>query len=209
MAENDRFEKSFKPRWRKAYRLLLNPEVAPSEVVDALMTPLTRTLREDDVPGRVEMRQILNDYVRRSQAITDPVAQAAKLVEVFDSLDTLVRNLEGHRNSKIAAEVAKSMIVENDRTVPAGGFEERICSALLEHYFFAIARANMVSEGVAANQIEAMNAQISVEQKLRPQLMKLAERYVNVTDIRSLRAPNRLTPKTLTRDLLEDDLLAA
>ena len=209
MAENDRFEKSFRPRWRKAYRLLLMPGIAPSEIVDALMTPFVRTLREEDVPGRPEMGQILNEHVQRSTTIADPIAQASKLVEVFDRLDNLVRDLEGHRHSKIAAEVAKSMIVENDRALPVGKFEERIWTALLEHYFFAIARANLVSEGVFANQIEAMDAQHRVEQELQPQLMKLTERYLNVTDIKSLKTPNRLTPSKPTSDLLEEDLLAA
>ena len=61
MAENDRFEKSFKPGWVKPYRLLLMPDVADTEVIDALITPFARTLREEGIPGLKEMSQSNNE----------------------------------------------------------------------------------------------------------------------------------------------------
>ena len=209
MAENDRFEKSFKPGSVKPYRLLLLPDVADTEVIDALITPFARTLREEGIPGLKEMSHSINEALWRLKLSTDPNLQANALIEVFDRLDDTVRSLEGHRHTKIAAETAKSMIIEDDGGVPAGTFEERACSAIFEHYFFAIARANLVAEGMVATQIEAIKRQRRVEHELRPQLKKLAEKLLRVTDVKTLRAPNKLTPTKRTRSLLNEDLAAA
>ena len=209
MAENDRFEKSFKPGWVKPYRLLLIPDVGDTEIVDAIITPLTKILRDEDIPGRQEMNHTVSEAVWRLNMDPDPTGQANALVKIFDALDDIVRIAEGHRHTKIAAEVAKSMIIENDVGDTAGSFDERVCSAFVEHYFFAIARANLVSKGVASTQSEAKERQRRIEHMLRPQLKKLVEKLSNVSDVRTLRAPNRLTPMEPTRSLLDQDLLAA
>ena len=188
---------------------MLLPDVGETEIVDAIITPLVKILRDEDIPGRHEMNHTVYEAVWRLSMDTDPTGQANALIDFSDSLDDIVRISEGHRHTKIAAEVAKSMIIDNDVGDTAGSFDERVCSAFVEHYFFAIARANLVAQGVASTQTEAKARQRHVEHMLRPQLKKLAEKLSNVSDVRTLRAPNRLTPMEPTRSLLDEDLLAA
>ena len=66
-----------------------------------------------------------------------------------------------------------------------------------------------MAEGMVATQIEAIERQRRVEHELRPQLTKLAEKLLRVTDVKTLRAPNKLTPTKRTRSLLNEDLAVA
>ena len=89
-----------------------------------------------------------------------------------------------------------------------GRLAEASCLALIEHYYFAKARHPLLAEGRFANYEESTGWQGQVEDLLRPQLSKISEKLERKPDGSGLRAPNRLTKRECTRDLLAENILS-
>ncbi|MDA1348630.1 MAG: hypothetical protein O3A47_07155, partial [Chloroflexi bacterium] len=184
MPEGNRFEKVFGAGWRGAYRRARNDDAPPAEVADKLVTTLARTLREQGgIPGFGEMQGVIENAVWRSALQASGAGEEAViLIESFNALDRIVRHEEGHRHTKVAADVAKSLLVQQDalansnRFWPAPHFAKTTCAALVEHYFFANARENMVAEGKFRDHEQARHWQRTVEEAMRPATRQVAER---------------------------------
>ena len=205
MVERDRFEKQFGAGWLAAYRYVREGNASLEEVCDKLTTALTKRLRDwDGVPLLHRMAQILTN------------ARETGLLPAFMALDDIVQECEGHPHTMIAAEVAKTLIVQREATVWSseaskipGIFAEAVCSALVERNYFAKARHPLIYEGVFANYEAATQWQTQLEESLQPQLTILAARLEKHPDGKGLWAPNRRVKKERTSDLLEENLLPA
>ena len=204
MVERDRFEKGFGAGWLSAYRYVREGRASPEEICDKLSSKLSKTLRENDgIPAFDEMARILTE------------GRGHGLMAAFGALDGLTEGEDGHRHAKIAADVAKSLIVQWEAAgwdvegaqIPAR-FAEASCSALVEHYFFANARQSLLAEGHFGSLEDGARWQGQVEEMLRPQLSRIVAKLVEKPDGSGLRAPNRLTRKKSTGDLLEENLLS-
>ena len=216
MAEGDRFERAFGAGWRGAYRRARIEGASPAEVADKLITALARTLRErDGVPGFGEVEDAVERAVwRLSLHSRGAEEEAPILIESFNQLDLIVRDKDGHRHAKVAADVAKSLLVQQGGL--AGGdaiwpittkLAEATCTALVEHYFFATARQNLVAEGGIGDHEDARRWQQSVEEVMQPAIRQIAERLRKDPHAEALRAPNRTVKPQLTSDLLKEGLV--
>lgn len=217
MAEGDRFERAFGAGWRSAYRRAREGVAPPAEVADKLVTALAKTLRErNGVPCFREMDSVVGNATWRLAFQSSGVGEeAAILIEFFNALDRIVRDLDGHRNTKVAADVAKSLLVQQGNDVNGHGirplttqFAENICMALVEHLFFATARQNLVAEGKLANHELAWQWQLSLQEAMQPVIRQMAERLVKDPTCKSLRAPNRTVKPLSTSDLLRETLVS-
>ena len=203
MVERDRFEKQFGAGWRSAYRYAREGNVPLEGICDKLASTLSKTLRENGgIPAFDEMTHILTQV------------RGLGLMAAFGALDNLAERENGHDHTKIAAEVAKSLIVQSE----AAGwnleaseirslFAEVSCSALVERYYFAKARQPMLAEGIFESYEQMTGWQSRVEEILRQQVSKIALELEKKPDGNGLRAPNRLTKKERTKDLLTENLL--
>ena len=203
MVERDHFENQFGAGWLSAYRYDREGHASPEEICDKLSSTLSKTLRQSGgIPAFDEMARILAERRGRD------------LLAAFGALDGLVEGEDGHRHTKIAAEVAKSLIVQWEAAgwnvegseIPAR-FAEASCSALVERYYFAKARQPLLAEGRFDSLEDGARWQGQVEEMLRPQLSRIAAQLVEKPDASGLRAPNRLTRKERTGDLLAENLL--
>ena len=203
MVERDRFEKQFGAGWRSAYRYAREGNVPLEGICDKLVSALSKTLREDGgSPAFDEMVSILTE------------GRGLDLMAAFGALDDLAEGENGHRHTKIAAEVAKSLIIQWEAVgwnveaseIP-GQFTEALCSALVERNYFAKARQPLLAEGIFDSYEQMAGWQSRVEEILRPQLSKITVELGKKPDGKGLRAPNRLTKKERTRDLLAENLL--
>ncbi len=203
MVERDRFEKRFGAGWLSAYQYAREDRASPGEICDKLVSTLSRTLRQSaGVPAFDEMASVLAE------------GRGHSLMAAFGALDGLVEGEDGHRHTKIAAEVAKSLMVQWEASgwnveaseIPVR-FAEASCSALVEHYYFAKARQPLLAEGRFDSLEQVARWQGQVEEMLRPQLSRIAAKLAEKPDAGGLRAPNRLTRKESTVDLLEENLL--
>ena len=140
MAEGDRFVRKFPAGWRAAYLRTRIDGAPPAEVADKLMTALAKTLRKwGGVPGFGAMGEAANNVVSRLTLQSSGVGEeAAILIESFNALDRIVLDKDGHRHAKIAAGVAKSLVVRQDVRANGDGirpmttqFAEAICAALV------------------------------------------------------------------------------
>ena len=203
MVERDRFERQFGAGWLSAYQYAREGQVSPDGIADKLVASLAKTLREHGgIPAFPEIARI--------------VAQGrdVDVLSAFGALDDFVEQQDGHRHTKIAAEVAKSLIVQwesagwnvESSEVP-GQLAEASCSALIEHYYFAKARQPLLAEGRFANYEESTGWQGQVEDLLRPQLSKISAKLERKPDGSGLRAPNRLIKRECTRDLLAENIV--
>ena len=197
MPEGDRFERAFRAGWRSAYQLARDGKASPEEITDKLVKSLTKNLREaNGVPGFPEI----------TQAIADCVPEA--ILASYEALDRLVREHNGHRHAKIAADVAKSLIVQSlSGTVGIDGdissqFAERVCEAIIDNSFFAKAGTRLVEEGRFSDLQEFREWQGKMERMIEPSVAKIAEQLVQRPDAKGLRAPNRMSKKKTTSDLL-------
>ena len=204
MVERDRFEKQFGAGWLSAYRYAREGNVPLAGICDKLVSALSKTLRENGgIPAFGEMAHILTQ------------GSGLDLMAAFGALDDLVERENGHRYTKIAAEVAKSLRVQSEAAgwnvetseIP-GQFAEASCSALVERQFFAKARQPLLAEGRFDSYEQMTDWQSRLEERLRPQVSKIAVKLGKNPDGSGLRAPNRLTKKERTGDLLEENLLA-
>ena len=204
MVERDRFEKQFGPGWLAACRYAREENATTEEICDKLVTALSRVLRRNGgVPSLDEIVGILAN------------AREVGVMAAFDALDGVVQVEDGHMHTAVAADVAKSLIVQLETAEWSGensGVGDRLtedtCLALVERYFFAKARQPLLYEHRFANYDEAANWQGSVEDVLRPQLAKLTKMLRSRPDGKGLCAPPRLTKKESTSDLLNENLLA-
>ena len=203
MVERDRFENQFGGGWLSAYRYAREGHASPEEICDKLSSTLSKTLRQSGgIPAFDEMACILTE------------GRGRDLMAAFGALDGLVEGEDGHRHTKIAAGVAKSLIVQWEAAgwnvegseIPAR-FAEASCSALVERYYFAKARQPLLAEGRFDSLEDGARWQGQVEEMLRPQLSRIAAQLVEKPGASGLRAPNRLTRKERTGDLLAENLL--
>ena len=203
MPELDRFERTFQAGWRAAYRHARGGVASDEEIGDKLVKTLAKTLRESDgVPGFPTMVAMAVGM------------DGASLLELFGALDGIVRNLEGHRHSKVAADVVKSFLVQQDPFARSPTDEDAVrqlsgdvCRALVEHYFFANARQHLVAEGKVVSHEEARHWQSRMEQLIQPALERIADQLVQSPDAKGLRAPKGTSKKHSTSSLLEEELL--
>ena len=203
MVERDRFEKQLGAGWRSAYRYARDEKVPLEGICDKLASTLAKTLRENGgIPAFGEMAHVLTQ------------GRSLDLMAAFVALDDLVERENGHRHTKIAAEVAKSLIVQLEaagRNLEAsevpGIFAEASCFALVERYYFAKVRQPLLAEGIFDSYEDMGDWQSRAEEILRPQLFKIAAKLAQKPDGKGLRAPNRLTKKERTGDLLAENLL--
>ncbi len=202
MAELDRFERTLKPGWRAAYRLARAAVASDEEIGDKLVKTLTKTLREGaGVPGLSAMVEIV------------AAADELSILEQFNALDAIVKG-HGDRHSKVAAEVAKSFLVQPN--IYAGAIEPNsavhqliagVCVALVEHYFYANARQHLITEGKIADHEGARLWQAQIERLVQPAIEKIADQLADNHDAKGLRSPRRMVRKESTIRLLEEELL--
>ena len=203
MPELDRFERTFQAGWRAAYRHAREEMASDEEIGDKLVKTLAKTLRESDgVPGLRAMVAVVAGM------------DGDSMLELFEKLDGIVRNLSGHRHSKVAADVMKSFLVQQDPFTGIPTYEDAarqlsgdVCRALVEHYFFANARQHLVAEGRVASPEEARHWQDQMEQLIQPALERIADQLVQSPDTKGLRAPRGAAKKHSTSSLLNEDLL--
>ena len=185
MVERDRFEKQFGAGWTVAYRYARDGNASLEEICDKLSSTLAKTLRESSgIPGFDEMVRILVE------------GRGHGLLAAFGSLDSLTEGEDGHRHTRIAAEMAKSLIVQWEAAgwnvegseIPAR-FAEASCAALVGHYYFAKARQPLLAEGRFGSLEDCARWQGRVEELLSPQLSRIAAKLVQKSDASGLRAP--------------------
>ena len=101
MPEGDRFERTFRAGWRSAYQQTRNGNASDEEIADKLVKSLAESQRKaNGVPGFPEMAQLIAD------------CSPATLLDSYEALDRIVRYHNGHMHTKIAADVAKSLMVQ-------------------------------------------------------------------------------------------------
>ena len=202
MVERDRFEKQFGAGWLSTYRYAREGQVSPGGIADKLISSLAGTLRKHGgIPAFDDIARILTH------------GRELGVLPAFGALDDLAELQGGHRHTKIAAEVAKSLMVQWEASgwnvetdeVPAR-LAEASCSALIDHHYFAKARQPLLAEGKFGSYDESARWQGQIEQVLRPQLSKLAAKLEKAPDGTGLRAPNRLTKRERTSDLLAESI---
>ena len=185
MAERDRFEKRFGAGWLSAYRYGREGMASIEEICDKLIQSLAKTLREQHgIPNFEDLAHVISH--------SDP----SGLLDAFAALDEIVRNNEGHRHCKIAADVAKSLIVQQPATTEGQEsqalrreFAQGICAALIEHYYFAKARQPLLCEGKFVSLDEARKWQSFVEKTMHSSLTRLADKLVNSPTAQALKPP--------------------
>ena len=203
MVERDCFEKQFGAGWLSAYRYAMEGNVPLEGICDKLVSALAKTLRDNGgIPAFGDMADILTQ------------GRGLDLMAAFGALDDLVERENGHRHTKIAAEVAKSLRVQSEAAgwnVEASEirarFAEASCSALVERNYFAKARHPLLAERNFESYEQVTAWQSRVEEISRPQISRIADQLGQKPDARGLRAPSRLTRKERTVDLLAENLL--
>ena len=204
MPEGDRFEKGFGAGWRGALRLVLGGIAPEEEVADKLVRSLAKSLRDrSGSPGLEAICQVLES------------GDSGSLLKPFQVLDGIVQDHEGHRHTRVATEVAKSLMAQRDATNGSTASEtlthrlvRETCTALVDHYFFSRAYPQLMAEGRFVDHGSAREWQDRVEQAMQPAVEKLAAKLISRPDAEGLRAPRRSVPKESTRKLLEEDLLS-
>ena len=140
----------------------------------------------------------------------------ASLDASFTALDGIVRDYDGHRHAKVAADAAKFILVSREADTTAGPssdvieqFAIRMCAAVIEHKFFGNARQYLVNEGKIADQVAAYDWQRRIEQLNWPAVRKVASQLLENPRAERLRAPKRTAPRELTSSLLSENLTAS
>ena len=142
------------------------------------------------------------------------VMDGGSILEQFGVVDGIVRNFSGHRHSKVAADVVKSFLVQQDLSTGVSAYEDTVrqlsadvCIALVEHYFYANARQHLIAEGKIADPGEARYWQDQMEQLTQPAIEKIADQLIRTPHAKGLRAPRRTARKDSISSLLEEELL--
>lgn len=202
MPEKDRFEKSLGAGWCAAFQYAENRRASSEEICDKLIKSLAKYLRENNgVPGFQDMARV----------VAMPLENA--LSEKFEALEEVVRNHEGHRHTKVAAEVAKSILVQlsyGGGTLQPMDLDQRLaedsCNALIKHYFFDRVSQRLVSAGTFTTREKFHRWQIKLEESLQPRIEKIATQLIGNVPSNKIRAPRSVLPKMSTTDLLVEDL---
>ena len=203
MPEGDRFDRTFRAGWRSAYQYTKDGKASPAEIADKLAKALAENLRKaSGVPGVPEMTQLIASCVPET------------LLDSYETLDRIVCEHTGHRHTKVAADVAKSLMVQSlsGTSGPDGDisrkFAERVCEAIVNNGFFAKAGAPLISEGRFSSLQEFREWQGTMERMVKPSVAKIANQLIQKPDANGLRAPNRISKKKTTSELLEENLLS-
>lgn len=215
MPELDRFERKFNPGWRVGFNWARQSVATPAEISDKCVSTLAKTLREKNgVPGFREIEEIIGNMVwgstLRSHGANE---EAVALIDTFNKLDRIVRDKNGHIHTKIAVDSAKSIIIQYGNSDggqvfwPSNGqFGEKVCTDLVEHYYFANARLYLVTEGKFENPEQAELWANDVRDSMQPNLAKIANQLLTDPGAKGMRAPNRTVKRKSTSDLLEENL---
>ena len=202
MPEGDRFEKQFRAGWIGAARYIRDGKASIEETGDKLTKTLAKRFRDcAGVPGFDDMLDVITGHERSS------------LLDSFDSLDAIVRRHDGNVHSKVAAEVAKSVLVQQPDEAAAGNralaesFAENVCASLLEHCLFSKAESPLIDEGRFSNREDFRTYGESLIQQMMPGIRRIAEQLARNPDGKGLRAPNRKASKQSTGAILAEDLL--
>ena len=203
MPELDRIEVSFRPGWRVPYRWARDRSAPDAQIAEKLVKALSATLRENDgIPGFEEVVALILMSAHSPNTI----------LATFDKLDALVSRHGGHKHVMVASEVAKSIMVQVDdgRKVSdiSVSLAEAVCSALIDHHFFSKALNPLIWEQRFRNHDEARAWQSDIERLMQQSIEKIARKLVTDPGADRLRAPNRMTRKEKTSDLLRQDLMA-
>ena len=202
MPELDRFERSFAAGWRAAYKWAREGTASDAEISDKLIGSLARTLRErGGIPGLRELSEVVANGV------------TVLLGESYAALDCIVRDHDGHRHTKVAADAAKFILVsQRGATDPSdsGGLTElfaiRTCEDIVAHKFFGNARQHLVAEGRLSNHAAAYGWQRRIERLNRPAIRRIASQLMEDPSAARLRAPRRSVPREPTSSLLGENL---
>ena len=208
MAENDRFERSYRAGWRKAYTRARQDVGLISETSDILTKALAKNLRDwSGVPGFHEISQIIDEGTWHRVMNADQNEGASALLNASDRLENIVRYHGGHRHTRLAAAAAISMIATGDLAGFDGSFSERICQNIVNHRFFANAVNHLVSEGKFADFEQADKWRQNIMRTLQPHIGKIAKQLEHKPNGKGIKAPNRQTPTVSTHSLLEENLV--
>ena len=199
MAENDRIEKSIRAGWRTAANYVENENASSEELGDKLVESLVGTLRKfKGVPGFQTILEILEAPV------------SVSVLDSFCALENIVRDRDGHRHTKIAANVAKSLLVSKG-TLESQDVDKRfaqaLCSALVRHYFFARVCPKLTATKRFSSPGEFHKWQIGIEQSIQSRIDKVATQLVQSPDATNLRAPGRTAKRASTSQLLDEVLV--
>ena len=202
MPEGDRFERSFRAGWRSAYNYVRGGRASAEEIGDKLTKTLAKKLRDTGgVPQLLEMMQIIGD------------SNPDSVLRRFEALDRIVRLQNGELHTKIAAEVAKSILVQSPSRgfgldgEAARQFTRGFCQAVVENGFFSKAGTHLVEEGRFSNLQQFREWQAGVERTMGPSIGKIADQLMDKPDARAVRAPNRTSKKKTTSEILGENLL--
>ena len=202
MPEGDRFEKQFRAGWIGAARYIREGKASIEETGDKLTKTLAKSFRDcDGVPGFDDMVDVISEH------------ESPSLLDSFDSLDDIVRRRDGNLHSKVAAEVAKSVLVQKpdepaaENGTLAESFAENVCAGLLEHCLFSKAEKHLIDEGRFSSRDEFRSYRERLTQQMMPGIRNIAEQLVRNPDGKGLRAPNRKARRQSTGAILAEDLL--
>ncbi|MDE0633228.1 MAG: hypothetical protein OXH73_17115 [Caldilineaceae bacterium] len=199
MAENDRFEKSLSAGWRTAANYVENENVSLEEISDKLMESLVNSLRKfDGVPGFQAIVAVLETQMGPS------------LLDGFCALEDIVRDRNGHRHTKIAANVAKSILAGEEKLGSkdkAHLLAENVCLALLRHCFFARVCPRLTTKARFSNHKKLHEWQIGIEHSVQPRIETVSALLVDSPDAYNLKTPRKSTKKVSTSDLLVEVLV--
>ena len=204
MPENDRFDLRLAPGWRTSFKYARNNAASDLEVTDSLVRSLAKAFRVGGgVPGFIDMLGIVTGF------------SPGGLLQGFGLLDAIVQVSEGHQHTKVAADVARSFLVQMDAGLESPPtesmplqFSERVCSALLGNQFFAISRTSLQELRQVASLEDARQWQARIEQTMQSSIEELAARLLRRPDGQELRAPKRQLGKSTTSELLAENLVS-
>ena len=202
MPENDRFERAIQPGWRSAFRSIREGDMSIAEICDKLTKALVDDMRKSGgIPGESSLSKVIQGGIRDNS--TKP----------FGDIDEIVRGQGEHLNTKIAAGVAKSMIVQQpdgstlSEAKTRRALLEGTCLAIIENKLFSKAEHPLVSEGKFESIRDFRDWQERQEQAIQTNVEKIVDRLIANPDARKLRAPGRTSPRKPTSALLDDNLL--
>ena len=202
MPEGDNFERTFQSGWRSAFRYIREGNGSTDEICDKLTKTLTDKLRKaEGIPGHKRLTEVICGSMPED------------LAKSFGAIDDIVRELGGHQYTKIAADVAKSMIVQQPDGSALGEADtrktlvEKTCYAIIGNAFFSRAEFPLVSEGRFASVGDFRAWQGQQEQAMQANTEKIADQLIARPDAKGLKAPKRMSPKKSTSALLGENLL--
>jgi hypothetical protein len=216
MPDQDRFEKSFVSTWRKVLRLSKGGIASEAELGDACSTALAQSLHQSGgCPGLHEMANVLRGFIRNQEDL--PLLSAtgcSTRIKAFEALRQIEREQGGHRTTKVAARVARSILVQvSKQNAPHVSeaqlgqmLSEETCFGLVDHHFFGRARAHLVGERFSTFH-EARVWEQAVKKTMSIGIQKLAASLWQEPSAARLWAPKRSVARRSTRDLLNDPLM--